>query len=89
MPPSWPSAAAQRRIESRLGMATVLERPDEGLWTKADSYTLAQALSYLAGRLRNEAGVGELRFRLARHCFRTGLGAGSTAVPELLSGRRT
>jgi len=60
-------AAAQRRIESRLGMATLLETPDEGLWIKADSYTLVQALSYLAGRLQNEVGVRELRFHLARH----------------------
>ncbi|MFZ1830240.1 MAG: exonuclease domain-containing protein [Candidatus Competibacteraceae bacterium] len=60
-------AAAQRRIESRLGMATFLETPDEGLWIKADSYTLVQALSYLAGRLRSEVGVRELRFHLARH----------------------
>jgi len=60
-------AAAQRRIESRLGMATILDTPDESLWIKADSYTLVQALSYLAGRLQNEVGVRELHFHLARH----------------------
>ena len=60
-------AAAQRRIASRTGMATTLETPDEGLWIKADSYTLVQALSYLAGRLQNEVGVRELSFHLARH----------------------
>ncbi|HOW76754.1 MAG TPA: exonuclease domain-containing protein [Candidatus Competibacteraceae bacterium] len=59
--------AAQRRIESRLGMTTTLETPDEGLWIKVDSYTLVQALSYVAGRLQNEVGVQELSFHLARH----------------------
>ena len=59
--------AAQRRIESRLGMTTTLETPDEGLWIKADSYTLIQALSYVAGRLQSEVGVRVLRFHLARH----------------------
>lgn len=60
-------AAAQRRIESRLGMTTTLETPDETLWIKADSYTLTQALTYLAGRLQNEVGVREFSFHLARH----------------------
>ena len=60
-------AAAQRRIESRLGMATQLETPDEGLWIKADSYTLVQAMSYVASRLQHEAGVRELSFHLERH----------------------
>ncbi|HPF57723.1 MAG TPA: exonuclease domain-containing protein [Candidatus Competibacteraceae bacterium] len=60
-------AAAQRRIESRLGMATLLETPDEGLWIKADSYTLVQAMSYVASRLQHEAGVHELSFHLERH----------------------
>jgi len=60
-------AAAQRRIESRLGVTTTLETPDEGLWIKADSYTLIQALSYVAGRLQSEVGVRKLSFHLARH----------------------
>ncbi len=60
-------AAAQRRIENRLGLQTTLETPDEGLWIKSDSYTLIQALSYVAGRLNNEVGVKALRFHLARH----------------------
>jgi len=60
-------AAAQRRIENRLGMTTALETPDEGLWVKVDSYTLVQAISYLASRLLNEVGVRELQFHLERH----------------------
>ncbi len=60
-------AAARRRIESRLGLSTQTEALDDSLWLRADSYTLVQALAYLAGRLREEYGVGELRFGLARH----------------------
>lgn len=60
-------AAARRRIESRLGLSTQTEALDDSLWLRVDSYTLVQALAYLAGRLREEYGVGELRFGLARH----------------------
>jgi len=60
-------AAAQRRIENRLGITTLLETADEGLWVKVDSYTLVQAISYVASRLLNEVGVRELQFHLERH----------------------
>lgn len=60
-------AAAQRRIENRLGVPARVETADDSLWIKADSYTLVQALAYLAGRLRDGHGVGELRFQLSRH----------------------
>jgi len=57
--------AAQRRIESHLAMRTALDEVDAALWLEAESFSLAQALAYLAGRLK-EAGVDEVRFRLAR-----------------------
>jgi DNA polymerase-3 subunit epsilon len=62
-------AAARRRIESRLGLTISLatEALDDSLWIKADSYTLVQALTYLAGRLKHEHEVREIRFNLARH----------------------
>ena len=59
-------AAAQRRIESRLHLHTKLQTPEAGLWIKADSYTLVQACTYLAGRLQEELGIEELHFHL-RH----------------------
>ena len=59
-------AAAQRRIESSLGMTTEVETLDESLWLRADSYTLVQALVYLAHRLRDECGVQAVCFNLAR-----------------------
>ncbi|MER2558987.1 MAG: exonuclease domain-containing protein [Candidatus Competibacter denitrificans] len=60
-------AAARRRIESRLGLATLAEVLDDSLWIKADSYTLVQALTYLAGRLKDEYGVQDICFNLTRH----------------------
>jgi DNA polymerase-3 subunit epsilon len=57
-------AAAQRRIESRLGLPTKLEAVDESLWLKVDSYSLMQGVTYLAGRLREEFGIREIRFGL-------------------------
>jgi len=58
--------AARRRIESRLGLATKAETLDSSLWIKADSYTLIQALTYLAGRLQEEFNIREVRFNLSQ-----------------------
>jgi DNA polymerase-3 subunit epsilon len=58
--------AARRRIESRLGLATSSDEIDTSLWIKADSYTLIQALTYLAGRLQEEFHIRELRFNLSQ-----------------------
>ena len=58
-------AAVQRRIEQRLGLRTKLEEIDESLWVKVDSFSLVQALTYLATRLSDEFEVRELRFRLS------------------------
>ncbi|HQZ01993.1 MAG TPA: exonuclease domain-containing protein [Thauera sp.] len=57
-------AAVQRRIEQRIGVKTKLEEVDESLWVKVDSFSLIQALTYLASRLSDEFEVRELRFRL-------------------------
>jgi len=57
--------AAQRRIESGLGMRVALDDVDPALWLEAESFSLVQALAYLAGRLK-EAGAGEVRLRLVR-----------------------
>lgn len=59
-------AAARRRIESRLGLVTKSESLDEALWIKADSYTLIQALTYLAARVMDSHGVREVRFSLSQ-----------------------
>lgn len=57
-------AAAQRRIENILKLPTKLEDVDESLWVKVDSFSLLQAITYLASRLSDEFEVREVRFRL-------------------------
>ncbi|MDY0014138.1 MAG: exonuclease domain-containing protein [Rhodocyclaceae bacterium] len=58
-------AAAQRRIEGAIKLPTKLEEVDESLWVKVDSFSLLQAISYLASRLSDEFEVREVRFRLS------------------------
>lgn len=58
--------AAQRRIESRVGIPAKLDEVDPTIRLEADSYSLTQALAYLARRLNEEAGVREVRMRLGR-----------------------
>ncbi|NJD25391.1 MAG: DNA polymerase III subunit epsilon [Betaproteobacteria bacterium] len=58
-------AAAQRRIEDRLGLPTKTEELDDALWIKADSFSLVFALLYLAGKLVDHYEPRELRFRLS------------------------
>jgi DNA polymerase III subunit epsilon len=56
----------QRRIERRTGISTKLETVDRDLWLSVDSFTLAQALTYIAHRLKEASGVREVRFRLTK-----------------------
>jgi DNA polymerase-3 subunit epsilon len=58
-------AAVQRRIEHRLRLPTKLEEIDDSLWVKVDSFSLLQAVTYLASRLSDEFEVREVRFRLS------------------------
>jgi DNA polymerase-3 subunit epsilon len=57
-------AAARRRVESKLSLPTKLETIDESIWVNVDSYSLMQAITYLASRLADEFGIRELRFGL-------------------------
>ncbi|MCB1959326.1 MAG: DNA polymerase III subunit epsilon [Rhodocyclaceae bacterium] len=59
-------AAVQRRVESRLSLRTKIEDVDETLWVKVDSFSLMQAITYLASRLSDEFEIRELRFRLSQ-----------------------
>ncbi|CAM5404468.1 exonuclease domain-containing protein [Thauera mechernichensis] len=58
-------SAVQRRIESRISLRTKLEEVDESLWMKVNSFSLMQAITYLASRLSDEFEVREIRFRLS------------------------
>lgn len=57
-------AAAERRIQDKLGMATKTEELDDALWIKADSFSLVFALASLAARLQDHYEPREVRFRL-------------------------
>ncbi|MGE5338194.1 MAG: exonuclease domain-containing protein [Gemmatimonadota bacterium] len=57
-------AAAQRRIESQLGLRVRADEVDASLWLRLDSYTLLQAVVYLADRLADEHDVREMQLRL-------------------------
>ena len=57
-------AAAQRRIEQQLALPTRSEEVDEGLWLRAESFSLVFSLTFLAARLVERCQIRELRFRL-------------------------
>jgi DNA polymerase-3 subunit epsilon len=57
-------AAAQRRIEATEGLRAGTDEVDDTLWLKVDSFSLMQALAYLAGRLADEYDVKLVRLRL-------------------------
>ncbi|HAU57470.1 MAG TPA: DNA polymerase III subunit epsilon, partial [Comamonadaceae bacterium] len=58
------AAAAQRRIAAQCDRPVSLDTIDGSLWLKVDSYTLLQALTYLAHRLVDEFEVRFLQLRL-------------------------
>ncbi|MDD5248986.1 MAG: exonuclease domain-containing protein [Rhodocyclaceae bacterium] len=58
-------AAAQRRIEDKIGLLTKTEDLDDALWIRADSFSLIQAITFLAARLQEHYQIRELRFRLS------------------------
>lgn len=57
-------AAALRRIEATAGCRVSADEVDGSLWLKLDSYSLIQALAYLAGRLVEEYGIKLVQLRL-------------------------
>ena len=58
-------AAAIRRIEALGGLAVVATEVDDSLWLKVESFSLLQALSYLAERLRQECVINTVQLRLS------------------------
>jgi DNA polymerase III subunit epsilon len=57
-------AAALRRIEAAEGLRADTAEANDALWLKVDSFSLIQALAYLAGRLAEEYDVKFVRLRL-------------------------
>ena len=58
-------AAALRRIETVTGLPASVLEADTALWLKVESFSLLQALVYLAGRLSDEFGVRFVQLRLS------------------------
>jgi len=65
--------ATQRRIEARNGRPVTLENLDPSIWLKVDSFSLTQALDYLAMRLVDEFDVKFFRLRLQTSAARAQL----------------
>lgn len=57
-------AAAARRIEAAHGLPCAAVAPPAALWLRVDSFSLLQALVYLAGRLVEELGLRHVELRL-------------------------
>ncbi|RPE67777.1 DNA polymerase-3 subunit epsilon [Tibeticola sediminis] len=55
--------AVAARISAATGRAPSIELPDEALWMRLDSFSMIQALAYLAQRLVDEYDVRYLRLR--------------------------
>ena len=58
-------SAARGRIEASVGLPVKLEDVDGSLWLRLDSFSLLQALTYLASRLSDEFEIREVRLRLS------------------------
>jgi DNA polymerase III subunit epsilon len=56
--------AAQRRMETQCERTVSLDSVDASVWLRVDSFTLIQALSYLAKRLVDEFEIKFMRLRL-------------------------
>ncbi len=58
--------ASERRIRQQVGCDVSLAESDVAAWIKVDSFSVAQALTYLAGRLVEEFGIKRLELRCAQ-----------------------
>ena len=52
----------RNRVDGRLALPTAAGEVDTSLWANVDSFTMAQAICYLARRLKHEFAVQEIRF---------------------------
>ncbi len=80
-------SAAARRIEDRLKLPIKHEEQDASLWMRVDSFSLIQAITFLASRLQDHYEIRELRLRLAadaRMVFVDLIWSGTTVSSETL-----
>ncbi|MCP5281714.1 MAG: DNA polymerase III subunit epsilon [Rhodoferax sp.] len=59
-------AAIARRMDAVPDLQVSAEGIDSGLWLRVDSFSLMQAIAYLASRLVQEFGIARASLRLAR-----------------------
>lgn len=85
-------AAAARRIEAQCGCRVSTSEVDASLWLKVDSFSLLQALVYLAGRLVDEYELKSVQLRLGEASGRARLDLawiGPTMSTEIVMGWET
>ena len=85
-------AAAARRIEAQCGCRVSTGAVDASLWLKVDSFSLLQALVYLAQRLVDEYELKSVSLRLAEASGRARLDLawiGATMSTEIVMGWET
>ncbi|MBI5900203.1 MAG: DNA polymerase III subunit epsilon [Rhodocyclales bacterium] len=80
-------SAAARRIEDKLQLPIKHEEQDVSLWMRVDSFSLIQAITFLASRLRDHYEIRELRLRLdadGKMVFLDLIWSGTTVSSETL-----
>jgi DNA polymerase-3 subunit epsilon len=80
-------AAAARRIEDKLKLPIKHEEEDASLWMRVDSFSLIQAITFLASRLQDHYEIRELRLRLeadGKMVFLDLIWSGTTVSSETL-----
>jgi DNA polymerase-3 subunit epsilon len=58
--------AARSRISDRCALEASIEDVDAGVWIKVDGFSMLQAMTYFAARLRDEYQIHEVKLRLSR-----------------------
>lgn len=58
--------AARRRIVDRCALTVSIEDVDAEVWVKVDGFSMLQAMTYFAARLRDEYRIRDIKLRLSR-----------------------
>ncbi|MDA8254678.1 MAG: exonuclease domain-containing protein [Betaproteobacteria bacterium] len=58
--------AARRRIVDRCALTASIEEVDAAVWVKVDGFSMLQAMTYFAARLRDEYRIRDIKLRLSR-----------------------
>ncbi|MCM2289659.1 MAG: exonuclease domain-containing protein, partial [Sulfuritalea sp.] len=58
--------AARRRIVDRCALQVSIEDVDAEVWIKVDGFSMLQAMTYFAARLRDEYQIRDIKLRLSR-----------------------